>query len=160
AKLKDATSKDLIIERAESALNSIKSVREKSLLLRSVSDYYKSIGDYENALKYRDDYLVLYEQIIENQKNEIVADLEAKYQNEKTNAILAKREKQQQLMLMGIFILLITVIMVFVFYKNRLKYQKTISSQKEDLQKQKIMELTQKNKLLAMNSMLEGQEAE
>lgn len=160
AKLKDTTSKDLTMQRAESAIHSIKSVRDKSLLLRSVSDYYESIGDYEKALKYKGDYLILYEEIIENQKNEIVADLEAKYQNEKTNATLEKKEKQQQLMLMGIFILLIIIVMTFIFYKNRLNYQKTISLQKEDLQKQKIMELTQKNKLLAMNSMLEGQEEE
>jgi signal transduction histidine kinase len=49
---------------------------------------------------------------------------------------------------------------IFVVYRKRLEYQATIAKQNNDLQRQKITELTQNNKLIAMNSMIEGQEAE
>ena len=50
--------------------------------------------------------------------------------------------------------------MSFLFFRKRLKDQKTIASQKEAIQHQEIRELQQENKLLALNSMIEGQEAE
>ena len=47
-----------------------------------------------------------------------------------------------------------------LFFRKRLKDQKTIAQQQESIRNQEIIELQQKNKLLALNSMIEGQEAE
>src|SRR5690606_33595849 len=104
--------------------------------------------------------LNIYNDIKENQRDEVVFELEAKYQNEKNKAELEKKERQKMLIIyifIGIAIILISLL---VLYRKRLKYQKTIAKQREALQQQQIKELQQKNKLLALNSMIEGQEAE
>lgn len=152
-KLKDTTSMHIIMNQAENALLSINSLRDKSLLLRSASDYYKLTGDFEKALQYNEAYLNVYEQIIQNQKNQTLHDIEAKYQSEKIKASLEKKEKQQTLLIIGVCVLMTFLIGLYVFYRKRLAYKNTI-------QQQKITDLTQKNKLLAMSSMIEGQEAE
>lgn len=152
-KLKDTTSMHIIMNQAENALLSINSLRDKSLLLRSASDYYKLTGDFEKALQYNEAYLNVYGQIIQNQKNQTLHDIEAKYQSEKIKASLEKKEKQQTLLIIGVCVLMTFLIGLYVFYRKRLAYKNTI-------QQQKITDLTQKNKLLAMSSMIEGQEAE
>src|SRR5690625_1235602 len=152
-KLKDTSAMHPILDRAENAIASIPSLRDKSLLLRSLSNYYKTSGEFKKAFSYNDAYLTTYEQLIENQKNEILLDLEAKYQSEKIKTSLAKKEKQQTLLLIGGGILLLLIIGFYIFHRKRLHYKHTI-------QQQKIKELTQKNKLLAMSSIIEGQEAE
>lgn len=152
-KLKDTTSMHIIMNQAENALLSINSLRDKSLLLRSASDYYKLTGDFEKALQYNEAYLNVYGQIIQNQKNQTLHDIEAKYQSEKIKASLEKKEKQQTLLIIGVCVLMTFLIGLYVFYRKRLAYKNTI-------QQQKITELTQKNKLLALSSMIEGQEAE
>lgn len=152
-KLKDTTSMHIIMNQAENALLSINSLRDKSLLLRSASDYYKLTGDFEKALQYNEAYLNVYGQIIQNQKNQTLHDIEAKYQSEKIKASLEKKEKQQRLLIIGVCVLMTFLIGLYVFYRKRLAYKNTI-------QQQKITDLTQKNKLLAMSSMIEGQEAE
>jgi two-component system, NarL family, sensor kinase len=90
-----------------------------------------------------------------------------KYEAEKKDKVLLEQEleiqenrKQKTLILYAITILLLVFAGSVLFFRKRLQYQKTISNQRDALQKQKITELTQKNKLLALNSMLEGQEAE
>lgn len=153
ANLKDTTEMHSIMNRAETALSNINSLRDKSLLLRSVSNYYKTNEDYEKALHYKGEYLRVYERVIENQKNETLLDLEAKYQSEKIKASLSKKEKQQTLLFIGVIVLLLFLIGLYAFYKNQLKY-------KNVLQQKKIKELTQNNKLLALSSMIEGQENE
>ncbi len=158
--LKDSSGMQEVLKRAKANLLTQKTIREKSLMTRSISNYYKSIGDYEKALEYQNEYINLYSDIIENQNEAIFLELEAKYQSEKINAALAKKEKQKQFLIIGLFFLLATIIAVLLFYKKRLKYQKTISKQKEELQQQQIKELQQKNKMIAMNSMVSGQEAE
>lgn len=153
ASLKDTSEMHPILTRAENAITSIPSLRDKSLLLRSISEYYKTTGDYKQAFLYNNAYLTTYEQLIENQKNETLLDLEAKYQSEKIKTSLAKKEKQQTLLLIGGGILVLLTIGFYFFHRKRLHYKNTI-------QQQKIKELTQKNKLLAMSSIIEGQEAE
>lgn len=158
--LKDTNDMHVVLRRAKASLETQKILREKSLMTRSISNYYKSIGDFEKAMEYRDEYLNLYSEIIENQKEDLVLELEAKYQSEKIKASLAKKEKQKQFLIIGLVVLLSTIVVVLFFYKKRLKYQKTISKQREELQQQQIKELQQKNKMVAMNSMVSGQEAE
>jgi two-component system NarL family sensor kinase len=96
-----------------------------------------------------------------------IAELQVKFDTEKKereiveqNLIIEKEGRQKQQITIGLIALGILLILSFIFFRKRLNYQKTISEQTEAIQKQKITELQQKNKLLAMNSMIEGQEAE
>lgn len=149
-----------LVQRLNETLTVTSSAREKSLLTKTISDYYEKINAYDKAYEYLMDYIGLYAGIIENKKDETFLELEAKYQNEKLSALIEKRRKQRQLLILGIIASLTVTAVLYMFYRNRLKYQKLLAKQHEELQMKKITELTQKNKLVAMTSMLEGQEAE
>lgn len=160
AALKDAKGMETVLERAKKSMQVNTDLREKSLMTMSISNYYRQMGDFENALQYRDDYLNIYNDIKENQRDEVVFELEAKYQNEKNKAELEKKERQKMLLIYIFIGVAFFLISLLIFYRKRLKYQKTIAKQREALQQKEIKELQQKNKLLALNSMIEGQEAE
>jgi tetratricopeptide (TPR) repeat protein len=145
-----------LVQRLNETLTVTSSAREKSLLTKTIADYYEKINAYDKAYEYLKDYIGLYAGIIENKKDETFLELEAKYQNEKLSALIEKRRKQRQLLILGIIASLTVTAVLYMFYRNRLKYQKLLAKQHEELQMKKITELTQKNKLVAMTSMLEG----
>jgi len=93
--------------------------------------------------------------------------LEVKFDTEKKerkileqDLTIEKESRQKNQILYGLVALGVLLLVSFVFFQKRLKYQKTISAQKQAIQEKEIVELQQKNKLLALNSMIEGQEAE
>ncbi|WP_262249500.1 tetratricopeptide repeat-containing sensor histidine kinase [Parapedobacter soli] len=158
--LEDTTGMAAIVERATRSLETSNPIREKSLMAMTISNYYRVIGDYERALGFRDRYLALYEEIKENQRDEIVYELEARYQNEKNKVLIERKERQKRQILAVAMIIALSLVTLAVFYRKRLVYQQTIAAQQEELRQQQIIELKHKNRLLAMTSMIEGQEAE
>ncbi len=48
----------------------------------------------------------------------------------------------------------------FLFYRNNVRYQRELTAKNAEIQQQKIQELEQQQKILAMSAMIEGQEAE
>lgn len=132
--LKDSTGMKLIIERAKKALESSSSLRERSIMTMSISNYYRQFKDFENALKYRDEYLKLYEDIKEKQRDETVYELEAKYQTERTKEALEKEKKQQKIYLVLFIIgLILSGLLAILFYKNWSK-KTQLSNQKKLLE--------------------------
>ncbi len=121
AKAQDSTNMKGVLSRAEVALNKV-GIRDKSLLLRSLADYYAFIGNYKKALEYRDAYVNVFEEIKEKQRDETVFELEAKYETEKNQRELDKKEAAQKLLfwILGSFLVLF-VLLVFFFLKNRRK---------------------------------------
>ncbi|QIE59642.1 tetratricopeptide repeat protein [Rasiella rasia] len=122
AELKDTTGMKPVLQRAKNALNTVVGLRDKSLLLRNLADYYKMAGDYKQALDYRDEYVTVFEEIKEKQRDETVYNLETQYQTEKTERELEKKEAAQKLLywILGSTGLLLTAI-TFFFLKNRKK---------------------------------------
>ncbi|HHC79112.1 MAG TPA: tetratricopeptide repeat protein [Flavobacteriia bacterium] len=165
--LKDSANMKPILKRAINYANESNALRKKSIMILSISNYYTQFGDYKKALNYRDEYLYLYEEIKKRQRDETVYELETRYQTEKKereiaeqNLIIVKKNRQKNQILFGLISVGILSIGLFIFFKKRIKYQKTIAVQTETLQQQKIIDLQQKNKLIALNSMIEGQEVE
>lgn len=100
----------------------------------SISNYYRQFKDFENALKYRDEYLKLYEDIKEKQRDETVYELEAKYQTERTKEALEKEKKQQKIYLVLFIIgLILSGLLAILFYKNWSK-KTQLSNQKKLLE--------------------------
>lgn len=149
-----------LVQRLDETLAVTASAREKSLLTKTLADYYEKINAHDQAYDYLKEYIDLYAGIIENKKDETFLELEARYQNEKLSALIEKRRKQRQLLILAIIASFSLTAVLFMFYRNRLKYQELLTRQQDELQLKKITALTQKNKLVAMNSMIEGQEAE
>lgn len=119
---KDTVGMQPYLERAKKAINSVVGIRSKSLLLRNLADYYKFTGDYKQALEFRDEYITVFEEIKEKQRDQTVYDLETKYQTQQTELELAKKEASQRLLfwILG-FIALLLALLAFFFIKNRKK---------------------------------------
>ncbi|MDT0556081.1 sensor histidine kinase [Patiriisocius hiemis] len=124
-------------------------------------------SDFENACKYKAREGKIRDSLASERMQENIAEVEVKYDTEKKerkiaeqNLELKKEEQQKQNSVYGLIALVALLLLSFLFFRYRLKSQRTIASQTEEIQKQEITELQQKNKLLALNSMIEGQEAE
>lgn len=125
------------------------------------------------AFNYKDayDYKVLQGSLQDSLTSEKmkrnIAALEIEFETEKKERkILAqqleleKQTRQKTQIRYGLIALGILAFLLLFFFRYRLQSQKTIAKQTQAIQQQKITELQQKNKLLALNSMIEGQEAE
>lgn len=163
---KDTVGMQPFINRAKKAVNEV-GIRDKSLLLRNLADYYKSAGNYKEALEYRDRYVEVYEEIIDKQKNDVIHELETKYDTQQKDLEISvqrleiqKKENQKVLLTGGLMVLGALLLGSILFFRKRLEYHRTISKQADELNSRRIKELQQENKLLALNSMIEGQELE
>lgn len=122
AALKDTIGMGQILDRASIFIEESVSARANSLMLMAIANYYKKFGEFEKALKYRDKYLTLYEEIKEGQRDQTVYDLETKYQTEKVQRDLEKEKAAQKLLYYVIgFIVVLLLLISFFLYKNRKK---------------------------------------
>jgi len=134
------------------------------------ADFYKFWADVENEIgnykRSNELYIKHYsisDSILSKENREIVADLEEKYKSiEKDKEIISKqleiekKSSQRNLFLgLGLFSLL-----GVVYFWNRNRHNKQLSSQQSLIHSQKIDQLEKEKKLLSMNAMIEGQEAE
>ena len=139
---KDSSNMKLPLQRAKNAAASGNyGLRDQSLLLRNIADYLAFIGKYEEALSYRDQYIQVFEEIKEKQRDQIVLETEAKYETEKKDAQLQllaleneKAEQQQKLYLyLAIAGICMAALIGFFFYKNQKKNQ-LLAKQKQLLE--------------------------
>ena len=122
AKLNDTTGMTPILRRAEAELEKTQSLRQQSFMLNGLADYYKSTGEFEKAINYRDKYVSVVDSLQENQNDEAVLDLEAKYQTEQKDREIEKQEASQKLLTTILsFIAFALLLLGFFFYKNRKK---------------------------------------
>lgn len=124
----------------------------------------KKLGNFTEALKNHEQYTAVKDSLFNEKNIRKITQVGMQYEFDKKEAqqnLKIEKEKQSKnLILAGLIVSGLILIGLFIFFKKRIKYQKTIATQNEALQKQKITELQQKNKLTALNSMIEGQEAE
>ncbi|KAA3623131.1 MAG: sensor histidine kinase [Flavobacterium sp.] len=113
------------------------------------------------------EYTEAKDSIFNSEKEKNLTEALQKYEAEKKDkALLAqaltieKNTRQKNTILILLISAIAISVLLFLFFRKRLQYQKTIASQNASLQRQRITELQQKNKLLALSSMIEGQEAE
>ncbi len=134
---------------------------------KRLSDVYHQLGNDAKAYEFIEKHHHFKDSIFQNEMKLKIAEMEIKYESVEQEKEIAsqkldisEKSKQRTALLGGIGVLSLGIIFVLLFFRNKLKYQKTISSQKEQIKDQEINELKNQNKLLAMSSMLEGQEAE
>jgi len=131
------------------------------------TDSYLSSKEYSNAFRFREKEYQLRDSLITSKMRNNVAELEISYETEKKERqiveqklIIERKNKEQYQIKLGIIILASLLIFSLLFYRYRIKLQKKITAQKEDIRLKEIAALKQHNKLLALNSMIEGQESE
>ncbi len=120
---------DSIIANATKMYKSTTDLRDKSILLRALGNFYQALGQFEKASLAKDEYIVIYDSLKAKQRDEVVYEMETKYQSQKKEEEIAKQEKEKnRLQLFFIIACLTIALLSFLVYqnlkqKNRLKKQ-------------------------------------
>jgi len=132
---KDTSGMTTILKRAKKELETTTGLRNKSLFLRNLADYYTFSGDYKQALQYRNTYVNVFESIKEKQRDQTVYDLETKYKTQEKEREIEKQTAAKKLLywILGSIIALLGV--VFIFYRNIKKKNVLLAQQKKLLEK-------------------------
>ena len=124
-------------------------------------------GQFKYATNLKNVVLNLVDSIYRIENRSIISDLEANYQSQKKDQDLAiqraltdKRTTERNSVLVALVGLILLSILIYRFWRNKVLREKIISTQELSIKELTIKELEQKNQLLAMTSMLEGQEQE
>jgi signal transduction histidine kinase len=127
-------------------------------------------GNYKIAAEYFSKTLTVSDSLFKTETSEKVAEVEAQYQNEKKQKEIVQLEKDKQIQSLSIkqkstlnyFLigsLAAFLILGFLVYRN-LRNRQQLAKQQDELQQQRIRELEKDKQLVAVDSMLKGQEEE
>lgn len=124
---------------------------------------YELKKDYKRAFKYQTLHHQLKDSIFDVEKARTIADLELSYQKEKDQAKILELNnenlqkdldlKTKNNLISLVLAALVLAIIIFIFYRSRVRKNKIIAAQK-------IKQLEEEKKLLAAKSLVEGQEEE
>ena len=125
---------------------------------------HNALGNFKESLQNHELYTKVKDSVFNEKNIRKITQVDMQYDFDKKEAeqqrIIDEKNRQKNRILIGLIAIGVFALMLFIFFRKRLKYQKTIAAQAQTLQQQKITDLQQKNKLTAMSSMIEGQEAE
>ena len=127
-------------------------------------------GNYKIASDYFSKTLTLSDSLFKVSTSEKVAEVEAKYQNEKKQQAIIQLEKDKQIQSLSLkqkstlnYILIVSLLGVlisgFLGYRN-VRHRQQLAKQQDELQQQRIRELEKDRQLIAVDSLLRGQEEE
>lgn len=155
------------LEKALDKLETVNKPQVKLDVLMTIASITEMANNYRDAYLYKITEASLRDSINSSKMQRNIAELEVKFDTEKKerkileqNLTIEKESREKNQILYGLIGLGILLFLSIFFFQKRLKDQKVIASQKQALKDQEIRDLQQKNKLLALNSMIEGQEAE
>jgi signal transduction histidine kinase len=160
-------------EELQTALKNIKLDNFQELELKiynSLSENYKNLNNYKNALLYFEKYDSLNNIVKDQSQIEKVEDIEIKYQTEKKekeNLQLkqenikthAKRIKNRNLLFGAVLFILLAGTIATLTLKNS-KKKRILAQQQEELEKQKNLTLLKEQEITTINAMIDGQEKE
>lgn len=127
-------------------------------------------GNYKLASEYFSKTLTVSDSLFKTETSEKVAEVEAQYQNEKKQQEIVRLEKDTQIKSLAIkqkstlnYFLIASVaallLVGFLIYRN-LRHRNLLAKQQDEIQQQRIRELEKDKQLVAVDSMLKGQEEE
>lgn len=130
----------------------------------------QNTGNYKLANDFFLKSIMVSDSLFKTETSEKVAEVEARYQNEKKQKEIGQLEKDKQIQLLTIrqkstlnFILIgslvVLGIVVFLGYRN-LRHRQHLAKQQDELKQQRISELEKDRQLVAVDSLLKGQEDE
>lgn len=157
----------------EKALELVRQIQNKNLeagILKRLAEAERAIGSYRSSTDHFAEYIHLNDSLKEQESKQKINEIENKYQaQKKQKAIDALRQanllqtaelKQKQILnialVVGFVMLLIAGALIYNSFKNKHK----LLRQNEELNRQKIRELEKERKLVAAQSLMEGQEEE
>lgn len=142
-------------------------INDSEYLMKSCDCLYEAhnkLGNYKASLLNHELFTKVKDSIFNEKNIRKITQVGMQYDFDKIEAeqqaIIEHKNRQTNRILFVLFTLGVFLLLIILFFRKRIKYQKTIAAQNYELQRQKIIELQQKNKLASLNSMIEGQEAE
>ncbi|WP_179376022.1 tetratricopeptide repeat-containing sensor histidine kinase [Winogradskyella wichelsiae] len=150
-------------------------------IYKNLAQLYEEDGDYENALKFYQKGVITGEEQNSLDKEKYVANIQERYETELKETRIQLLEKEQKLsdaelqkveltvkrqklirnvLIAGFGLVLLTLIILRLFYIQRLRVQKELSLQQEENAKQKISEMMKDHKLSVIERYQEGQDEE
>jgi two-component system NarL family sensor kinase len=143
------------------------SIDQKLNLYNALIEVYKKMNDYQKAYLFQEKYNILKDSIFTIEKTKSFNEIQTKYEVEKKNLkiILLSKEKQieRNRKLSAIYIgiiLIIPLVLLLVFYKNRIKSQKVIRDKENKIFEQEKEQLRQDVELKRITGVLQGQDQE
>jgi len=145
-------------------------IEDKKNYSKALSQVFKKLNDFPNALKYSEQYILLNDSLSTVSKENEIAAIESKFKNkENENRIKALEIQRQKSLLtesnnrLSIFtfcLISITLLLTIVFLFKNSKNQKRLAIQKEINHAQTLTSFQTKKKLEVMQAMIDGEEAE
>jgi len=136
-------------------------------LLENLALGGERLGDFAGAAAHYRQLMEVERQMFDSEKNSQLLALERQYETaKKERQILAQqlqiqqKNTQNRMMLLLIIALLVAGTAVVLWLRSRLRYNQRIAAQQAEIQEQRIREMQQEQKLLALDAMLNGQEEE
>ncbi|MCB0668197.1 MAG: tetratricopeptide repeat protein [Saprospiraceae bacterium] len=124
-------------------------------------------GKGENAYQLLNEYRIIQDSIKSEATSRTINDLEIQYQTaEKEKQLLeqkialAQKTKQRNLLMSLTGLLILIALFIYFYQKEKIRQNKELAQKENEIQNQKIDQLENEKKILAMASMIEGQENE
>lgn len=140
---------------------------QKSRLYKAISGYYTEVGQYKEALGYQKKHYELQDSLFSVAKSKAFDDIITKYEVDKKNLkinLLSKEkviESNKKRGFIGLACLLfLGIIVVIVFYRNRIRTQKIIRKNELILAEQEKKQLEKERELKHVLGIVEGQDQE
>lgn len=134
SKLKNFDGIDTLLQKSEKLLAQTDNLRNRSIMLKSIGNLYESMGNFPKATQFRNQYIQVYDSLKMQQRDDIVYELETKYQTEKKEEELQKRIKEKNQLLIFTFLSgIIILILSYLVYLN-IKQKKKVNKQKAQLE--------------------------
>jgi len=116
-------------------------MRSKSIMLKAIGETYYGMGQYQKAAQVKDQYIVLYDSLKDMQRDEIIYEMETKYQSEKKEQEIAKNEAEKErlsqekknLFVMIVFAIAVILLLSYLIYLN-IKQKKILKAQTVQLE--------------------------
>jgi signal transduction histidine kinase len=158
------------ILQAENLANEVGTRTDLKEIYKTRADIEQQTGNYKLSGEYFLKTLIVSDSLFKTETNAKVAGLEAQYQNEKKQKEIVRLEKDQQIQLISLkqkstlnyFLtgaVAALMIVGFLGYRNT-RHRHRLSRQQDELQQHRISELEKDKQLVAVDSMLKGQEEE
>jgi signal transduction histidine kinase len=169
-KLKQNSKALLYILQAEKLADEVGTRTDLKEIYKTRAEIEQQAGNYKLAGEYFSKTLIVSDSLFKTETSEKVAEVEAQYQNEKKQKEIVQLEKDKQIQSLSIrekstlnYILIgsLAALMLvgFLVYRN-LRHRQQLAKQQDELQQQRIRELEKDKQLVAVDSMLKGQEEE
>ena len=143
-------------------------------LYESLANTHVKIRDYQKAFEYQRHYTAIKDSIFNEEKSKQIVDMQVKYeteQKEKENELLKKdselkavalreQEARQNILLLGMSLLLILIFAIVLIFRNRIRTRELLAAKNEELHRQKVQQLVKEQEAKAVESRLQGQESE